>query len=156
MKTKIMALSALLALAAMAATEPIKFKGEASKYTDTSASDITNPAKWGDGESVLSAELDYVIDNGKYCGFGGAGTFPGKSLTLGVIGGNSGNLGVTTASDFKFGTLILNKGTLDQKVANNPVNIEAAITVNADHSSPYAIRFNNGWDNTINLHGSIQ
>ena len=156
MKTKIMALAAMLALAATAATEPIKFIGKASKYTDTSSSDITNPAKWGDGESELSAEVDYVIDNGQYCGFGGKGEFPGKSLTLGVIGGNSGNLGVETESDFDFGTLILNKGTLDQKVANNPVNIEAAIMVNADHSSPYAIRFNNGWDNTINLHGSIQ
>jgi hypothetical protein len=143
MKTKIMALSALLALAATAATEPIKFKGEASKYTDTSASDITNPAKWGDGESELSAEVDYVIDNGKYCGFGGTGKFPGKSLTLGVTGGNSGNLGVETESDFDFGTLILNKGTLDQKVASKNVDITADITVNADSSDPYVIRFNN-------------
>lgn len=157
MKTKITTLAAMLALAATAA-DPVKFIGTASTYDSKyiSADDITNPAKWGDGESDLSDELDYVIDNGKYCGFGSTGTFPGKSLTLGVIGGNSGNLGVTTAIDFKFGTLILNKGTLDQKVANNPVNIEAAIMVNADHSSPYAIRFNNGWDNTINLHGSIQ
>ena len=155
MKMKMMVLMAMYA-SVMTAAEPVKFIGKAAKYTDTSADDITNPAKWGDGESELSAELDYVVDNGKYCGFGGTGTFPGKSLTLGVVGGNSGNLGVETESDFDFGTLILNKGTLDQKVANNPVDIKAEIIVNADYSSPYTIRFNNGWNNTINFDGSIQ
>ena len=156
MKTTITALAAMLALAA-AAADPVKFIGTATEYNskNISAEDIINPAKWGDGESVLSAELDYVIDNGKYCGFGGTGKFPGKSLTLGVTGGNSGNLGVETESDFDFGTLILNKGTLDQKVASKNVDITADITVNADSSDPYVIRFNNGWNGRINFFGSI-
>ena len=135
---------------------PIKFIGTASGRDNSNASDITNPVKWGDGKSELSSELDYIVDNGKYCGFGGTGAFPGKSLTLGVVGGNSGNLGVTTASDFNFGTLILNKGTLSHKIKSETITVTADITVNAAFDNPYVIQFNGAYNGRMEFRGSIQ
>ena len=138
---------------------PIEFIGTASAYNkNTAATDITNPAKWklDEGVTELPSDRDYIIANGKYCGFGGDGKFPGKSLTLGVVGGASGNLGVTTAGSFDFGKLILNKGSLKHKVANDPVEIKADIALNAPAESPYSIQFNNGWAGRINLSGTIQ
>ena len=59
------------------AGEPIKFIGTANGTGKGNVGDITNSAKWGDGATALSSECDYIIDNGKYCGFGGDGSFPG-------------------------------------------------------------------------------
>jgi hypothetical protein len=61
--------------------DPIKFIGTATSRSSSQAneSDITNPEKWGDGMSEISADADYLVDSGKYCGFGGGRDFPGKS-----------------------------------------------------------------------------
>ena len=53
------------------AGEPIKFIGTANGVGKGNVGDITNVAKWGDGETALSPDSDYIIDNGRYCGFGG-------------------------------------------------------------------------------------
>ena len=86
--------------------EPIKFTGTANAYNSSSVktTDITNPAKWklDEGVTELPSDRDYIIANEKYCGFGGDGKFPGKSLTLGVVRGASGNLSAITDISFKF------------------------------------------------------
>ena len=129
------------------AGEPIKFIGTGNGTGKGNVGDITNSAKWGDGATALSSECDYIIDNGKYCGFGGDGSFPGHSLTVGVVDGNKGYLeAMTTGGTFDFGTLILNNGQLYSGLGAT-LNIGGDVTVNATAAAPFAFRFkgqNNG------------
>ena len=151
-------LFALLATIASStfADDPIHFIGTASGSANTSVDDITNPAKWGDGVSALSDESDYIIDNGKYCGFGGDGSFPGKSLTLGVVGGNSGNLAtISSAGTFDFGTLYFNNGTFYNKLKSATVYVKADVTVNAPSSSPFAITMGGASGGRMEFSGSF-
>lgn len=140
--------------------EPIKFTGTANAYNSSSVktTDIMNPAKWSLGEGVteLPSDRDYIIANEKYCGFGGDGKFPGKSLTLGVVRGASGNLSAITDISFKFdfGTLILNNGIIETKIKAT-ADISADIAVNAEPEHPYEIKFNGSYNSRINLTGSI-
>ena len=136
----------LFAVAACAAwcvlaDEPIKFIGTANGVGKGNVADITNPAKWGDVVSALSSESDYIIDNGKYCGFGGDSSFPGASLSIGVVDGNNGYLeAMGSGGTFDFGTLILNNGQL-YSGAGYEFNIGGDATVNAPAGAPFAFRF---------------
>ena len=142
MRTLIMfAFIATNAAASALADAPIKFIGTANGVGKGNVGDITNVAKWGDGETALSPNSDYIIDNGKYCGFGGTGSFPGQSLAVGVVGGNNGYIeAMTTAGTFDFGTLILNNGQL-YSGAGYEFNVGGDVTVNASAEAPFAFRF---------------
>ena len=152
----------LLILSAIAfADDPIKYIGASTATgSGNTSSDITNVAKWGDGVSALSSSCDYLIDGGRYCGFGGTGSFPGRSLTLGVVDGTAGNLESCAASTFDFGRMIFNNGRIYSKLGDSAaVNIEGeSITVNATSGSPFVIHSTGGYGMTINfkapIHGS--
>ena len=134
------AVAALVAGCALA-DDAIHFIGTANGLGKGNAGDITNAAKWGDGVSALSPTSDYIIDNDRYCGFGGNGTFPGHSLTVGVVGGNKGYLeAMTSAGTFDFGTLVLNNGQMYSGFGGT-VNIDGDATVNAAADAPFAFRF---------------
>ena len=150
----------LLALMACAtwcvhADDPIKFTGTANGVGKGAVGDITNVAKWGDGVTPFSSESDYIIDNGRYCGFGGDGSFPGRSLTVGVVGGNNGYLEAMTAGGtFDFGTLVLNHGQL-YSGAGYGFNIGGDATVNASVDAPFAFRFKGKWGGKYNFTGDF-
>ena len=136
--------------------DPIKFIGTATSRSSSRAneSDITNPEKWGDGMSQISADADYLVDSGKYCGFGGGRDFPGKSLTLGVAGGTAGNLQSFSTGECGFGVLILERGEIYSALAPSaPTKIKAdSITVNALESSPFAIVSSGGYKSHIEFY----
>lgn len=137
------------------AGETIYFQGTAkSRYADTIAvSDITNANKWGISE--FSAENDYVIDGGRYCGFGGTGSFPGQSLTLGSVGGTAGYLKNNfAAGTYSFGNLTLNKGVI--YIREGSKTISASITVNSASDSPFNIILGASYNNRLYLEGSIK
>ena len=131
--------------------EPIKFTGTANERNKANATDITNPEKWGDGVSQISPDADYLVDSGRYCGFGGGAVFSGKSLTLGVVGETAGNLQSLSMGECSFGALILEKGEIYSSLTPSaPTKIKAnSITVNALESSPFAIVSTGGYKSHI-------
>ncbi len=134
------AVASLVAGCALAG-DAIHFIGTANGVGKGNAGDITNAAKWGDGVSELSPTSDYIIDNDRYCGFGGNGAFPGHSLAVGVVGGNKGYLeAMTSAGTFDFGALVLNNGQMYSGFGGT-VNIDGDATVNAAMDAPFAFRF---------------
>jgi len=156
MKTRaILFVVAACAAWSVLADAPIKFIGTTGTGAGA-ATDITNPAKWGDGVSAISDQNDYIIDNGKYCGFGGDGTFIGRSLTLGAIDGNSGNLEVRgSGGTFNFGSVVMNKGEIYAKVLNAATVINASVTVNALEESPYSVRMGGSSGSSMGFEGSF-
>ena len=140
MKLRLLAIMAVVSATALA-DDPIRFIGTANGAGKAAASDITNPAKWGNGSDALSDENDYIIDNSRYCGFASSdGQFPGRSLTLGVVGGNSGYLEAISACTFDFRELVFNKGMLYHKIKSSTTYVSATnITVNATDASPFSI-----------------
>jgi len=160
MKKMLTTILAVLSVTAFA-DDPItyiEFIGKATKSSDTAMSDITNIAKWGDGATALSPDSDYLISGGKYCGFGGTGTFPGKSLTLGILDVSGGVLATISSSasgTFDFGTLVLNRGTIYHKAQNADVVVNATVTVNATSASPFNLSMGGASGGKLNLTGSI-
>ena len=137
------------------AGETIYFQGTAKSRSSSAiaVSDITNTVKWGISE--FSAENDYVIDGGRFCGFQAKGTFPGHSLTLGHVGGTSGALKNNAQSNGTnyFSSLILNNGEI--YVKNAKKTIDAPITVNAESSAPFTISVGPSSGGALELRGSI-
>ena len=160
MKLRLFALMVVVSATAFA-DDPITYIGTSTATgSGNKSDDITNVAKWGDGVSPLSPECDYQIINDRYCGFGGTGSFPGRSLTLGAVGGTSGNLEARSATTFNFGNLVLNNGRIHSGLGDSAaINIEGSgITVNASSSAPFVIHSTGGYNSTINFfapfHGS--
>lgn len=146
---------AALAAASAFADGPIHFIGTANGTGKANVGDITNVAKWSDGSTALSPDSDYIIDNGRYCGFGGTGAFPGRSLSVGVVGGNNGYLeAMTMGGAFDFGTLVLNNGQL-YSGAGYGFDIGGDATVNASSSAPFAFRFKGQSGGNYNFTGDF-
>ena len=140
-KRNVLSTVAALVAGCAIADDAIHFIGTANGVGKGNAGDVTNVAKWGDGATALSSTSDYVIDNDRYCGFGGNGAFPGRSLAVGVVGGNKGYLeAMTSAGTFDFGNLVLNNGQLYSGFGG-AVGIGGDVTVNAADDAPFAFRF---------------
>ncbi len=137
------------------AGDAIHFIGTATSATSATASDISNYKKWGNKTDPLSPENDYIVDNGKWCGSGGEYAFPGKSLTLGVVDGNDGNLSIlTSGGTFDFKSLVLNKGKIYSNVGASCV-VQGGIAVNASSDSPFAIYFNGTFGGNYSFDGDV-
>ena len=151
-----------LMIAAVSATafadDPIKYAGTATAIDKASIDDITNIAKWGDKTTPLSSESDYAIDGGKFCGFGNETSFPGNSLSLGVVDGTTGNLQCYGSGRLTLGTVYLNNGRLYSSTVSIKPTICGNFTVNASSGAPYLID-NKGMSGSVTtvegtMHGS--
>ena len=148
---KLMVLLALAACCACAYGETRYFIGGTnSKEALLDASYWKDAAgKTGTSGEALSSDIDYVVNNGSLYtpdkNKAGEGVFSLHSLTLGLVGGNSGSMNVYTrgAATMSFGEggLILNKGTILSQVASKQVfTFEGPVTVGAPSTAVFNIQ----------------
>lgn len=121
---------------------PVVFQGMVTTEKNAPASDISNPDLWGG--SAPGPDHDYIVKAGKYCGFGGNGTFGGHSMIVGDIDTASGGwLDCSKAGGtwtYDFGTLVLNRGGIYSVSGGGMITIGGAVTVNGTSASPVQIK----------------
>ncbi|MBQ3340986.1 MAG: hypothetical protein IJG84_03755 [Kiritimatiellae bacterium] len=135
-------LAAALTASCAMADDPIVFQGTATGENAAPATDVSDASKWGG--AAPGPDHDYLVTDGKYCGFGGAGTFGGRSIILGdnttSKAGFLDGSKVTGSWTYDFGTVVMNCGGFYSRATGGMMTIGGDITVNGTSASPVYIK----------------
>ena len=141
-KSVSLALAATIAATCAMADDPIVFQGTATGENAAPATDVSDASKWGG--AAPGPDHDYLVTDGKYCGFGGAGTFGGRSIILGdnttSKAGFLDGSKVTGSWTYDFGTVVMNRGGFYSRATGGMMTIGGDITVNGTSASPVYIK----------------
>ena len=139
------------------ADDPVVFQGTTTSEAAAPSSDVSDSSKWGG--SAPGPDHDYLVTDGKYCGFGGNGTFGGRSIILGDnTTSKAGYLDCSKASGawtYDFGAVVLNRGGFCSRATGGMSTIGGDITVNGTSASSLYIKNNGGNNSQMTFTGAF-
>ena len=124
-----------LVVSVVFADDPIRFVGTYDNWGKSPSTAISDPTMWSGG-GPIDSEHDYLITSNKFCGFGGNGTFGGRSIILGespssaIAGYLDGSASASTPWTYNFTKVVMNRGGICSQSTGGILTIGGEIVVN--------------------------